>query len=491
MRFMRKKAGGIAVILSFSCVIACACAIRADGNARECTIGSEFVIIVFMEAERIYPKHRIASVDIFSPAHACGIAQGDYLRSINGEPVVDIIDYEHLSTTARLRVAVENECGQAREYLIEKDVYEPLGLAFETSLMTPVRACRNHCLFCFIDQLPRGGRETLHFKDDDWRLSLIMGNYVTLTNVSDEEFARIVRRRVSPLYISVHATDGEIRKAIMRNPTAGRIMERLRQLRAAGLRFHSQLVICPGINDGEVLERSIRELYALVPAAETVAVVPVGLTRFRKDLAPLRGVTVAEAREMIDLIERFSKKARAETGEGFVYAADELYMLAGCELPPYEEYDDFPQLENGVGLLRKFEREFREALVAMEPLPTKRRISGATGLSAYPFLAPLMEFLRGYNIELTLRAVKNDYFGHTVTVAGLVTAGDIAAQLKGEDLGAMLVIPDDMLRECDDVFLDGRPIAWLREQLGVPVLPLCAANGEAFVYGLFDALKEV
>jgi putative radical SAM enzyme (TIGR03279 family) len=436
-------------------------------------------------------KHLITSVDQRSPADASGIARGVYLVEINGEPVEDIIDYEQLTAADKLSVTTEDEAGKRSEIIIEKDVYEPLGLGFSSSLMSPVRTCRNHCLFCFIDQMPRGGRETLHFKDDDWRLSLIMGNYVTLTNVSDEEFERIVRRRVSPLYVSVHATDGAVRKTMMRNPSADLIAERLTRLKDENLRFHAQIVVCPGINDGDILKKTVEDLYSLSPGAQTVAVVPVGLTRFREGLAPLRGITPAEAVAIIDFVEAFSERARRETGEGFVYAADELYILAKRELPPFERYDDFPQLENGVGLLRKFEHEFREALVAMEPLPRRRRVTGATGASAAGFLKPLFGALAEYGIDFDLRPVRNDFFGHSVTVAGLVTAGDIAAQLKEESLGELLVIPDDMLKEREDVFLDGRDTAWLEKELGVRVLPLCAADGEQYIYGLFNGLKEV
>lgn len=444
-----------------------------------------------MKVEEKREGHLITSVERHSPADASGIAGGVYLVSINGEKVFDIIDYEQLTAADALCVIVENEAGERTEFLIEKDVYEPLGLNFESSLMSPVRTCRNRCLFCFIDQMPKGGRETLHFKDDDWRLSLIMGNYVTLTNVSDAEFERILHRRVSPLYISVHATDGEVRKAMMRNPTADKLMPRLKRLREAGLRFHSQIVVCPGFNDGDVLKKSIEALYALSPAAQSVAVVPVGLTRFREGLSPLRRVTREEAVEMIEFIEAFSKKASGETGEGFVYAADELYILAEKALPPYESYDDFPQLENGVGLLRKFEHEFQNALVAMEPFPMPRHVTGVSGASAYGFLKPLMGTLKEYGVEFDLRAVRNDYFGESVTVSGLVTAQDIANQLKGAALGELLVIPDDMLREREDVFLDGKNTTWLENELNVRVLPLCASDGEAFIYGLFDGLKEV
>ncbi len=444
-----------------------------------------------MKHEIAQKKHLITSVDKRSPADALGIAKGAYLVAINGESVEDIIDYEQLTASQKLVITTEDPAGNRSEWAIEKDVYEPLGLGFSSSLMSQIRTCRNRCQFCFIDQLPKGGRETLHFKDDDWRLSLIMGNYVTLTNVSDEEFERIIHRRVSPLYVSVHAMDGAVRKAMMRNPSADLIAERLTRLHTEGLRFHAQIVVCPGINDGDVLKKSVEDLYALSPGAQTVAIVPVGLTRFREGLAPLREITRTEAGAIIDFAEAFSERARKETGEGFVYAADELYILAERDLPPYEKYDDFFQLENGVGLLRKFEHEFREALVAMEPLTVKRRVTGVTGASAAGFLQPLFDTLADYGIDFDLRPIRNDYFGRSVTVAGLVTAGDIAAQLRGEKLGERLVIPDDMLREHEDVFLDGRDTAWLERELGLRVLPLCAADGEQYLYGLFNGLKEV
>lgn len=436
-------------------------------------------------------KHLITAVDENSPAYTSGIAGGVYLVAINEEPVEDIIDYEQLTAASYLRVLTEDQEGIETEYHVTKDDYEPLGLCFSSSLMSPVRSCRNHCLFCFIDQLPKGGRETLHFKDDDWRLSLIMGNYITLTNVSDEEFERIVRRRVSPLYVSVHATDGDIRKAIMRNPSADRIMERLTRLRDEKLCFNAQIVVCPGINDGEILKKSIGDLYALSPYAQSVAIVPVGLTRFREGLAPLRLITREEANGIIDYVEAFSKKARFERGDGFVYAADELYMIAQRELPLFEKYDDFPQLENGVGLLRKFEREFTDTLAEMKPLRKACRVTGVTGASAYGFLKPLFTLLLPFGITLDLYPAQNDFFGHSVTVAGLMTAGDIALQLREKTLGELLIIPDDMLKEREDVFLDGHDTAWLENELGIRVLPLCAADGEQYVYELFDKLKEV
>lgn len=435
-------------------------------------------------------NQKITGVDEMSPAFRAGIRAGDILISISGEEVMDIIDYEKLTAEPRIKVEIESG-GIASEHTIEKNEYEPLGLNFESSLMSPVRSCKNHCLFCFIDQLPHGGRETLHFKDDDWRLSLIMGNYVTLTNVSDAEFERIVKRRVSPLYVSVHATNGDIRRSMMRNPSAVNIMDRLRRLHDEDLRFHSQIVVCPGINDGDVLKSSLDDLYALRPASCSVAAVPVGLTKFRDGLAPLRKLTPYEAGCVIDTVEAANAKARKVTGEGFAYASDEMYVSAGRELPSYEAYDDFPQIENGVGLLRKFEHEFTEALEDMPSFDPPRRIDAATGESAYAFLSQLFKKLEPHGISIELHMIKNDHFGDTVTVAGLVTAGDISAQLGGSLKGELLILPDDMLRERDDVFLDGHDTQWLEKALGKRVLPLCAADGEEFIYGLFDGLKEV
>ena len=245
-------------------------------------------------------RQRIIAIDNNSIAEELGIKPGFSLLRINGEPVEDVIDYEQLTAETSISLELETDNGEVIEADVEKDEYEPLGLYFESGLMSPVRSCKNKCVFCFIDQMPKGGRETLHFKDDDWRLSLIMGNYVSLTNVNDKEFDRMLRRRVSPLYISIHSTDGDIRKRMMANPTAGRIMERLYALKEAGLSFHGQIVVCPELNDGESLKKSIRELYALRPAAQTLALVPVGITKFRQGLYPLRLLTKQEASDIID-----------------------------------------------------------------------------------------------------------------------------------------------------------------------------------------------
>lgn len=435
-------------------------------------------------------RHLITAVDPDSIAEELGIEPGWSLASIDGEEILDVIDYEQLTTKEALVLCFETPEGESVYADVEKELYEPLGLNFESGLMSPIKSCKNHCVFCFIDQMPKGVRDTLHVKDDDWRLSLIMGNYVTLTNIDDAEFARILKRRVSPLYISVHATDGEIRKAMMRNPTAVRIMERLSRLKEEGMQFHAQIVACPGLNDGEVLSQTLSDLFALAPAAQSVAVVPVGLTRYREKLYPLRTLTREEARDVIRRVEACNAQAIAKTGCGFAYASDEMYSIADLPLPPFEAYGDFPQIENGVGLLRKFEAEFCEALLEQSPRKTPATVDAATGASAFPFLAPLFKKLEPYGINVVLHRIENTYFGKTVTVSGLMTAGDLAAQLNGKLESQLLLLPDDTLREREDVFLDGERLAGLAQRLGVQIAPLCASDGALFIEELFQLLDE-
>jgi len=431
---------------------------------------------------------RITKVSPHSVAAGLGVSEGDSLLLINGERVLDVVDYEYLCAEERLLLTFMRPDGEQYEAEVEKEAYEPLGLTFASGLMSEVRSCRNRCLFCFIDQMPKGGRKTLQFKDDDWRMSFIMGNYITLTNVDEEEFRRILARRVSPLYISVHATDPKVRVRMMRNPTAGELMPRLRRLKEANLHFHCQIVCCPGINDGEVLQKTFRDLAALYPAAQSAAVVPVGLTRFREGLAPLRAFTPDEAAELIGQIRAFAAGCLRELGTAFAFASDELYLLAGEALPPYEEYEDFPQIENGVGLLRLFEREFLEELQERAPLETPFAFDAAGGVLAHPFLEALYKKLAPYGIEARLHAVRNDYFGPSITVGGLVTGQDIQKQLAGKLSTSLLLLPHNMLREGEDVFLDGVTADGLAGALGAEVVPV-RGGGDAWVRQIF-ALAE-
>lgn len=421
---------------------------------------------------RAVPQQKIVRVEPGSPAARGGVREGDALLAINGEPVVDLIDYEFLTANRTLQLRLLDGAGRERTVAVHKRETEPLGLSFATSLMSGMRSCANRCVFCFIDQMPCDVRSSLLVKDDDWRLSFIMGNYVTLTNVSDREFARILKRRVSPLYISVHATEPAVRERMMRNRHAGRLMERLQALAEAGLRFHAQVVCCPEMNDGAVLDRTLADLYGLYPAAQSVALVPVGLTRYRDGLVPIRPYTAEEARGMVARISAFQTRARAENGTAFAFLSDEWYLLAGVPLPPYEDYEDFPQIENGVGLLRLFESDFREALAEREPLPARCALSMAGGEAAYPFFRELYRALVPYGIDLSVYPIRNDYFGGNVSVGGLVTGGDLVRQLTGRLSSGVLLIPHNMLREGEDVFLDGMTLLEAEEALSVRIRPV-------------------
>ena len=423
----------------------------------------------------------ITRVEAGSPAAREGLRAGDVLLSVNGESVKDLIDYEALSVRGRLIVEVERG-GEKLRYLVRKKVGEPLGLCFETTLMDRMQTCKNRCLFCFVDQMPKGIRSSLNVKDDDWRLSFIMGNYVTLTNVSEAEFGRILKRRVSPLYVSVHATDPELRVKLMSNPTAGRIMERLTALKEAGINFHTQIVLCPGLNDGAALERALNDLASLYPYCASVAAVPVGLTKYREGLYPLRGYTVEEARALIAYGEQKQAEYRERWDDTFFYLSHEWYLTAQLPLPPTDSYGDFPQIENGVGLLRLYELDFREALAEKKPLPAPRHVTVAGGVAANPFFRELYKYLDSYNIYADVVPVPNRFFGGNVHVAGLVTAGDIEAAFP-ETGGEPLLIPRNMLREKDNVFLDGVTLPELEEKLGRRILPF--GGGREFIELIF------
>ncbi len=425
----------------------------------------------------------ITFVEHDSPAEKAGVLRGDVLVSINDSPVLDLIDYEHLSTNRTLKISVLR-ADREIEILLRKDEYEPLGLCFETTLMSRMMTCRNHCLFCFIDQMPKGVRSSLNVKDDDWRMSFIMGNYVTLTNVSDEEFQRIIERRVSPIYVSVHATDPDLRTRIMRNPSAGRIMERLTALKAAGLHFHAQIVLCRGLNDGEVLLRSLSDLSSLAPSCSSVAIVPVGVTKYRDGLPVLKTFDPDQSRTVIESIESLQKTYLERFGTRFAFLSDEWYLNAGMTLPETEAYESFDQIENGVGLLRTFEEEFRYALSERTACTEKRIASIAGGTAAYPFFRELYRELKPYGIETDLHPVPNRWFGGNVHVAGLVTGSDLISELKGKKLQDPLLIPHNMLRESEDVFLDGMSLADVEKALGLSIRTF--ADGTELISLLFE-----
>ena len=426
---------------------------------------------------------RILSVTPGSPAFQAGIQPDGFLCQVNGEPVVDEIDYQALTTATRLSLDIISPSGQASHLILHKRLWEPLGLCLdETTAMKP-RQCRNHCVFCFIDQMPPGMRKTLYVKDDDWRLSLMMGNYVTLTNLDDTEFERILRRKASPLYISVHATDPEVRIRMLRNPKAGMLMNRLRQLYDHGLKFHAQIVLCPGLNDGVVLDQTLHDLASLLPSAQSVAVVPVGTTRFRNRLAQLQTFTPESAAKLLDQLAPYQAFFLRTAGTRFVFPSDEFYCLCGRSIPPDDAYEDYVQIENGVGMLRKLEQECEEAAADLEPVcSVPRHILIPTGVSAAPFIKMLADRYAPSGTEVEVIPVQNRFFGETITVTGLLVGQDLAFALR-EKQGDEILICETMLRDRSDTFLDDFTVDDLEKKIQKPV-HVVENSGESFIRAL-------
>ena len=418
-------------------------------------------------------SHLIVSVDPSSPAERAGIRAGDRLARIGGVTVIDFIDYQALSAQRRLTVQVLRD-GKPLDVSIRKDEYAPLGMNFSTPMMSGTRLCCNKCLFCFVDQLPGDARDTMRVKDDDWRMSLMMGNYVTLTNVSDRELQRIIDRHCSPLYISVHCTDPDLRTHVLGTPRARRLMPQLKALSDGGIEFHCQCVLCPGINDGPALDRTIQELSAL-PGARSLALVPVGLTGHREGLTELRVYRPEEARAVLELSERWRERLLEERGTRFVFPSDEFYLQAGWPIPPDEAYEDYEQIDDGVGLLRLLDTEFRDA---WEQLPEAMRratpegvkLAIACGRSAGDFIRQMLQDYPVAGANISVYALENTYFGPTVTVSGLITGGDLTRQMAGVDCEAIMVTTC-MLRD-DQVFLDDMTLDEAVRRLGRPVRPV-------------------
>lgn len=393
----------------------------------------------------------ISNVRRHSLAEKAGIQTGEKLCSVNGCNVQDIIDLSFLTSDEVVELEIKNAAGAKRLIQIEKYPDEDLGLEFESAVFDKVRTCYNNCIFCFVDQMIPGMRPGLYVRDDDYRLSFLYGNFITLTNMRDEDFDRIIRTHLSPLYISVHATDPDVRCKMMNNRFAGQLMEKINRLLEAGIQIHTQIVCCPGYNDGEVLKRTFADLYALHPGVLTMAVVPVGLTKHREHLHPMRTFTPQEAAEIVDAVSGWQKQCREETGKSFVYLGDEFYLLAGKELPPSEYYDGFPQLENGIGLTRNFLNEWDIALKTLQYADGAEQAVTPVGESAFRVLQPMMEaFNRQYGTKHSFVSVKNLFFGGHVNVTGLLTGGDILAAVKDSE---RLILPGVVLNN-DNLFLD-------------------------------------
>lgn len=393
----------------------------------------------------------ISNVRRHSLAEKAGIQTGEKLCSVNGCNVQDIIDLSFLTSDEVVELEIESAEEAKRLVQIEKYPDEDLGLEFESAVFDKVRTCYNNCIFCFVDQMIPGMRPGLYVRDDDYRLSFLYGNFITLTNMRDEDFDRIIRTHLSPLYISVHATDPDVRCKMMNNRFAGQLMEKINRLLEAGIQIHTQIVCCPGYNDGEVLKRTFADLYALHPGVLTMAVVPVGLTKHREHLHPMRTFTPQEAAEIVDAVSGWQKQCREETGKSFVYLGDEFYLLAGKELPPSEYYDGFPQLENGIGLTRNFLNEWKTALKTLQYADGAEQAVIPVGESAFRVLQPMMEaFNRQYGTKHSFVSVKNLFFGGHVNVTGLLTGGDILVAVKDCE---RLILPGVILNN-DNLFLD-------------------------------------
>ena len=419
---------------------------------------------------------KITSVEKRSRAERAGILSGDALLSINGNEITDVLDYRFY--LAEREVALMLMRGEERiSVTIKKGEYDDIGLDFETPLMDEKHSCKNGCIFCFIDQNPEGLRESLYFKDDDSRLSFIHGNYITLTNMNDADIARIIKMRISPINISVHTTNPELRVKMMKNKRSGEVLRYLRDFYDAKLNMCGQIVLCRGINDGEELMRSMTDLAELFPYMTSVSVVPAGLTKFRDKLYPLTDFSAEEASAVIDAVNSFGDKLKEKCGSRVFFAADEFYLKAGREIPSADYYEDYPQIENGVGMLRSFSDEFgmctEDVGEFINRERTGRRVSLVTGVAAYPTVKRLTDKLMQIcaGMEIKVYKIVNKFFGESITVSGLLTGKDIYEQLSGCELYDELLIPQNALRHGEDVFLCGMTVGELSEKLGVKVTP--------------------
>lgn len=412
----------------------------------------------------------IIGVAKHSPAHKARIKSGDRLVSINGHGISDVLDYMFYSAYDELQVEFEHK-GKIHSKIIVKSEYDDLGLEFSSFLMDEKQSCRNKCVFCFIDQMPPDMRETLYFKDDDARLSFLQGNYVTLTNLTDKDIDRIIEMRLN-INVSVHTTNPELRCKMMNNRFAGEKLSYLKKMADAGLMLNCQIVLCPGLNDGDQLKRTLDDLEKLMPQVQSVAVVPVGLTKFREGLYPLEPFTPGQSAEAVAIIEKKQAECLEKYGTRMVFASDEFYINAGLPLPEADYYEDYPQYENGVGLMRSLYDEFEQALAEWEDEVSPHEISIATGKLAFGLINELSEMAmkKFPQLKINVYAITNYFFGETITVAGLITAGDMINQLKGKNLGERLLIPKVMLKADEPIFLDDLSVQDVESALGVALL---------------------
>ena len=419
-----------------------------------------------------------------SIAEELGIEVGDLLISINGEKIHDIIEYRFLLSDEYLEVEIEKKNKEVYIYEIEKEYDDDLGIEFTNPIIDKAKSCRNKCVFCFIDQLPKGMRETLYFKDDDSRLSFLQGNFVTLTNMSEEDINNIIKYRISPINISVHTTNPELRKTMIKNKFAGNLCSIMQRLAEAQIQMNCQIVLCPGYNDKEELERTVSDLAKLYPYVNSAAAVPVGITKHRDHLPNLEIFNEKTAGETIDQVEKLHEKYLKELGTRFIFLSDEFYVMANRKLLEYDEYEGFIQFENGVGMISKLEREIKDCLenISKEQISKVKKVSIATGHSAYEFMCEMANSIMDKcpNVQINVHKIVNNFFGDTITVSGLITATDIIDQLKDKDLGETLYIPRSMLKADEEIFLDNITLQNLSDTMKIEVVP-CLNKGQDFV----------
>ena len=428
----------------------------------------------------------ITSVDRHSPAERAGIAAGEQLLTINGHEIIDVLDYRFYGYDTDCRLELREPAGTVRTVSLRKPEGRDLGLNFDTVLMDEMRSCANHCIFCFVDQMPPGMRQTLYFKDDDARLSFLQGNYITLTNLTEREAQRIIDLRISPINVSVHTTDPQLHCTMLGNKNALRSLDYIRAFCKAGIVMNGQIVVCPGWNDGDQLRRTLRDLTEM--QFSSCSLVPVGITKYRQGLAKLRPVDAATAAEIIDIADEYGRENLERFGTRRFFCADELYLRAGRPLPQAEYYEGYRQLENGVGLMRSLEDDFLAGLATVDVPARFSPFTIATGTAAAPFLPGLVQRAMGDypGLRGQVIAVENDFFGHTIDVAGLLTGQDISAQLRGRDLGDRVLIPIHMMRHGETMFLDDYTVERLSRELGVPV-QVVDEDGFALADAMFAA----
>ena len=430
-------------------------------------------------------EHIVKNVLENSIAEELEIEPGDNILAVNDHPIEDIFDYQYLINDEYIELLVKKSDGEEWLLEIEKDYDEDLGIVFENSLMDNYKSCYNKCIFCFIDQNPKGMRDTIYFKDDDSRLSFLQGNYITLTNMKDEDIDRIINYHLAPINISVHTTNPQLRCSMLNNRFAGTILERIRKFYNAGIPMNGQIVLCKGINDGEELWRSISDLMEFVPVMESLSVVPVGLSDYRDGLFHLEPFDKEDACEVIDIIEHFQKKAYEKHGIHFVQASDEWYINAGRDFPEAERYDGFVQLENGVGMGRLMKEEFEQEFSAVQGDDREYEVSIVTGVLVYDSIKILVDRMKEKfpNVKIHLYKIINDFFGHRITVTGLLTGGDIIKQLKGKPLGQRLILPSNTLMADEPKFLDDVTLDQFIEALQVDVC-IVESSGADFIHSV-------